>query len=276
MDNTGQGKEKDEDEMRKANAKQILNLILILLLVVFAAPFTYAQVLPTEPEGPTALDIEDTSRRAPAGAATIQALAGNVTQLSITGNTVTQTWQAYYGNVSGTITLDDALNNTIYNWQLASPEGEIYASESPIDFTYDNIFCYDFNMTDAGYSAFNTLAEYEALLGLESDDVDGIDETFTEGTNYNSFYVGSRHIDNSSVTCPTTQMYDQNEQQDPSKFQELLLYDNTSNKIIYTAVIEQDVLGFDNQYWDFEMIVGENGHDGDTTTTTYYFYVELE
>jgi hypothetical protein len=196
-----------------------------------------------------------------------------VTQLSITGNTVTQTWQAYYGNVSGTITLDNAQNHTIYDWDLASPEGEIYASEAQVDFTYGNVFCYDFNQSDVGDSGFNTLAEYEALLGLATDDADGIDETFAESTSYDAFYVGSYYVD---AICPTTQMYDQNEQKDPDKFQEVLLYDNSSDKLVYTTIIEQDVQGFDDQYWDFEMIVGEDGHNGDTTTTTYYFYVELE
>lgn len=255
--------------MRKEKTQWILYFIFIVLLISCAA----AQIMPTEPEGPTTFDILNTSRRAAAGAATVQAQAGNVTQISIVGNTVTQTWQAYYGNVSGTITLDDALNNTIYNWQLASTEGEIYASESPIDFTYGNVFCYDFDATDAGDSSFNTLAEYEALLGLDADDADGIDETFTESAAYDHFFVGSHRIND---TCPTTQMYDQDEQSDPDKFQEVLLYDNTSDKLVYTAVIEQDAQGFDDRYWDFEMIVGENGHAGDTTTTTYYFYVELE
>jgi hypothetical protein len=252
------------------NAK--LSAIAFALLVVLSSS-AFAQVVPTQPEGPTTLSVENTSRREAAGAATIQALAGNVTQLSIVGNTVTQTWQAYYGNVSGTITLDDALNNTIYNWQAARPEGEIYASESPIDFTYGNVICYDFNLTDAGYSDFNTLSEYEALLGLSGDDTDGIDETFVEGTGYDQFYAGSMRI---NVTCPTTQMYDQNEQKDADKFQELLLYDNTSNKLVYAALLEDDALGFNDAAWDFEMIVGENGHAGDTTTTTYYFYVEIE
>ncbi|MBW2972299.1 hypothetical protein KY359_04655 [Candidatus Woesearchaeota archaeon] len=255
--------------MNKANKRWVLYLFCIALLMSAA----YAQTIPTQPEGPTALDVLETSRRAPVAGSTVQALAGNVTQLSINGNTVTQTWQAYYGNVSGTILLDDALNNTIYNWAVASPEGEIYASESPIDFTHGNVFCYDFNATDSGYPAFNTLSEYEALLGLDSDDADGIDETFTEGTNYDVFYVGSYYVNS---TCPTTQMYDQNEVQDPDKFQEVLLYDNTSNRMVYTAILEQDAQGFKGEYWDFEMIVGENGHDGDTTTTTYYFYVELE
>ncbi len=257
--------------MRQEKTSWILHFIFLALLMF--PSLAGAQVMPTEPEGPTELSVINTSRRAPAGAATVQAQAGNVTQISIVGNTVTQTWQAYYGNVSGTITLDDALNNTIYNWQLASPEGEIYASESTIDFTYGNVFCYDFDASDTGDSSFNTLAEYEALLGLEPDDADGIDETFTEGTGYDEFFVGSYRIND---TCPTTQMYDHNEQKDPDKFQEVLLYDNTSDKLVYTAIIEQAALGFDDKYWDFEMIVGENGHAGDTTTTTYYFYVELE
>ena len=269
MDRAGQGEEEDEEEqaMRQTCMLWVLYIILLAMLIFPA----YAQT--TEPEGPTTITVEQTSRRTPAGASTVQALAGNVTQISIVGNTVTQTWQAYYGNVSGTLTLDNADNDTIYDWSLADPEGEIYASEATVDFTHGNIFCYDFDATDVGNSDFNTLAEYEALLGLEPDDADGINETFTEGTNYDSFYVGSYLID---ATCPTTQMYDQNGQQDADKFQEVLLYDNASDKLVYTAIIEQDQLGFDGSAWDFEMIVGENGHDGDTTTTTYYFYVELE
>jgi len=263
------------EKMKCAGNRWVTHLSLIALIVLLALP-ALAQVIPTEPEGPTTLDIINSTRRIPAGAAAIPALAGNVTQLSISANTVTQTWQAYYGNITGTITLDDASNNTIYNWQLASPEGEIYASEAAIDFSYGNIACYDFNYSQVGDSSYEILSEYEGLLGLETDDADGIDETFRESRVYDSFYVGSRHIDNTSVTCPTTQMYVQDDQQDQGLFQELLLYDNSSDKLVYTAIIEQDVLGFDDRYWDFEMIVGENGHAGDTTTTTYYFYVELE
>jgi hypothetical protein len=274
MDHTRQGEEEDEGKMSRAREMRMLQMLqLIIIAALLLLPSVLAQQIPTQPEGPTMLNIENTSRREPAAASTIEALAGNVTQLSIVGNTVTQTWQAYYGNVSGSITLDDALNNTIYNWAVASPQGEIYASEAPISFVYGNIFCYDFNMSDAGYSDFNTLAEYEALLGLESDDADGIDETFAESADYDDFYVASGYINS---TCPTTQMYNQSEQKDPSTFQEVLLYDNTSNRMVYTALLEQDALGFNDQQWDFEMIVGENGHDGDTTTTTYYFYVELE
>jgi len=245
----------------------------ILILVVIAMPVVIAAEIPTEPEGPSTLSVVNSTRRTPASAATIDAQAGNVTELSIYGSTVTQTWQAYYGNITGTITLDDALNHTIYDWQVTIPKGEIFASEGPIDFAYGNVQCYDFNMTDVGYSDFNTLSEYETILGLDASSADGIDETFEESTNYTTFYVGSKLIND---ICPKTNPYDQNETKDPNKFQELLLYDNTSNKIVYTSILEQDALGFDGRYWDFEMIVGENGHDGEAGTTQFYFYVEIE
>ena len=59
------------------------------------------------------------------------AYAGNITELNIVGTTITQTWQGFVGNVSGTITLDDSENNTLINWSLGDPEGEVYATYLP-------------------------------------------------------------------------------------------------------------------------------------------------
>ena len=66
-----------------------------------------------------------------------------------------------------------------------------------------------------------------------------------------------------------------------SDFQEILLTDNAS--IIFTTIIENDIVGddlevqgFDNQTHDFQMLVGEDGHGGDDSITSYYFFVELE
>ncbi len=245
--------------------------LLLGMLMISSASIAVATSVP---EGPTTLDIESTSRRTAVDSPTLEAVAGNVTQLTVAGTTVTQTWQGYYGNVTGTITLDDASNNTMYDWSLASPEGEIYASQAAVTWTSGNVKCYDLQLTDVGYSAHVTLSELETSLGLASDDIDGVDETFTEGTTYDSFYVGDYQID---ATCPETQTYNGSETKDSSSFQEVLLYDNTSNEIVYTAIIEEtEPIGFNDQYWDFQMLVGEDGHNGDTGTTTYYFYVELE
>lgn len=245
--------------------------LLLAMMLISSASIALAAA---QPEGPTTLTVEATSRRTAVTSPTITALAGNVTQLTVAGTTVTQTWQGYYGNVTGTITLDDANNNTMYDWSLASPEGEIYAANATVDWTSGNVKCYDLNMSDTGDSSFVTLAELEAHYGLATDDIDGIDETFPEGTGYDTFYVGEYLID---ATCPTTQTYNGSEVKSASSFQEVMLYDNTSDMMVWTGIIEEtEPVGFNDLRWDFQMLVGENGHNGNTATTTYYFYVELE
>ena len=227
------------------------------------------------PEGPTTLTIDATSRRSAVTSPSIEAVAGNVTQLTIAGLTVTQTWQGYYGNVSGTVTLDDANNNTMYDWTLASPEGEIYAASSTVTWTAGNVVCYNMTSTDAGDSSIVTISELETLYGLAADDIDGVTETFTNNSAaFDAFYVGETLINSG---CPTTQTYNGSETKDSSSFQEVMLYDNTGDMIIWTAIIEEtEPTGFNDLPWDFQMLVAEDGHNGDTSTTTYYFYVELE
>lgn len=243
---------------------------IAIVAFIFAMLFV-SNVYATLPEGPSTISMQNSSRRTPASSQTLNAIAGNVSQISIYGTTVTQSWQGYYGNVSGNITLDDSSNNTLYNWPVTHPEGEIYASTSPIDFSIGNIACYNF--TKSGGSYLN-LTAYETSLGMDESNTDGINETFTLGTTYDDFYAGLNFINSS---CPETQLFNSSEQKNPNQFQEVLLYDLTSNKVIFTSILEHvPVLGFNNQYWDFEMIVAEKGLAGDTETTTYYFYIEIE
>jgi hypothetical protein len=62
-----------------------------------------------------------------------------------------------------------------------------------------------------------------------------------------------------------------------SRFQEVLLYERMQKRPIFTSILnETGQIGFNNETWDFQMIVADDGHNGDTATTTYYFYVELE
>ena len=111
-------------------------------------------------------------------------------------------------------------------------------------------------------------------MGCKPDDVDGINETFTLDT-HSEFYVGAYNIE--ANTCNATQLYNSTGHR---VFEEVLLYVNQSDGdgdgVIFTSIIQQDTVGYDGGEWDFEMIVGENGHNGSTGSTTYYFYVELE
>ncbi|MGY4884299.1 MAG: hypothetical protein ACP5NZ_01845 [Nanobdellota archaeon] len=244
--------------------------LLSTLLIVFLS----ATVIAVEPFGANVVNL--TSQRAPADNATsAEAIAGNVTELSVTGYSITQSWQGYFGNVSGTIQLADNSDNVMYNWSLASPEGEIYASTND-SLTWATIKC----LADEKGANFENL---EAEFGIASDDVDGVNETFSlTGTHENGFGLVhdlfyTNNIEFSAGECNSTHIFAASQNATDSTFQEVLLYEPTTSSVVFTSILdEESPLGFDGNAHDFEMLVLENGHLIDTSTTTYYFWVELE
>lgn len=174
-----------------------------------------------------------------------------------------QSWKAYVGNVSGKLTLDDADNNTIYDWSdLGAPSGEVYASRfSNIDFS--DVRC-------AATSTINTEMTFNNMTGSEAD---SINNTFNY-TIHSSFYVGAKQIPQNN--CSSTALYVSDSHVVPtttSDFQEILLEDN-SNQFLYSSLINDDTVGFDDGVYDFQMIVAESNVKA--SPTTYYFYLELD
>jgi len=214
------------------------------------------------PTGPGTITNLGSSRYSTAGAGNVSAIAGNVTEINFIATTITNTWQGYFGNISGMIVLGNSNNQSMYNWNLSSPSGEIYATRASATPTWASVVC-------ATTAQVNT--EDTALGVNASVDQDAANRTFLNTTSFTSFYVGSVNI-NTTQNCRAVNLF--NGTIAPSNnFQEVLLHDGTS--MIYTGVVTQDANGFDNRTHDFEMIVGENGHSGDVATTPYYFYLEL-
>lgn len=177
-------------------------------------------------------------------------------------NTVQQdsNWKAYVGNVTGSLTLDDSNNKSIYDWDISTNAGEIYASRAG-SITWPNIGC-------AG--PVNVTAE-NAQFGFGNTSGDNVNGTFNTST-HKAFVVGTRSI--TASTCNATALYINNTRQavtETSRWQEVLLTDNTA--LIFTSLMEDEKYGFDNMTYDFQMIVPENGSS--VATTTYYFWVEL-
>jgi hypothetical protein len=246
----------------------------LFLLSVFLVVLLSATVLAVEPFGAAVTNIS--SVRMPAdNPNSTRAMAGNVSELGVTAFTVTQSWQGYFGNVSGTIELADASDNVMYNWSLASPEGEIYASTNN-SVTWGTIKCLQ---AERGAS-FEGLEEE---FGIAPDDMDGVNETFSllgthesgGGFTHSLFYTNN--ILFTAGQCVSTHVFGPSKSVIDSSFEEVLLYDTTSASIIFTSILDQEgPVGFDGNQHDFEMLVLENGHLTDTTTTPYYFWVELE
>jgi hypothetical protein len=258
----------------------------ILFIIILALFLNVSLVLAVEPFGANVL--QNSSERAiPDNATSIPAIAGNVTELTITGFSSTQSWQGYFGNVSGTIQLADATDNVMYNWSLASPKGEIYASTNN-SIVWNYIQCLNFDASGTyggnestggmigGTNADGTnLTILENMFGVEPDDVDGVNETFSLlGTGHNLFYTNN--IKFAPGQCRNTQVFSNAGQGEEDKFEEVLLYEPTTYSVVFASILNQNSLGFDNNPHDFEMLVLENGHLTDTSSTPYYFYVELE
>jgi hypothetical protein len=213
------------------------------------------------------------------------AVAGNITEITISAYSTTQTWQGYFGNVTGTIQLADASDNVLYNWSLANPEGEVYASTNS-SITWTDIQCLNFTSDGTGTgesgnggttSLYGTnLSQLETQFNIVSDDVDGVDETFgIGGTQHDLFYTANQEF--TAGECLSTEVFDSTGAGVDNNYEEVLLYEPTSTSVIFAAILEEaSVNGFDAGDHDFEMLVLEDGHGVDISTTTYYFFVELE
>ncbi|MEM4625699.1 MAG: hypothetical protein QXJ28_02980 [Candidatus Pacearchaeota archaeon] len=213
------------------------------------------------------------------------ALAGNVTELTIFGYSTTQSWQGYYGNVSGVIELSNNAGKVMYNWSLASPSGEIYASTNQT-LQWVNVQCFNYTATgtydnEVGnggkMNLYGTnLSQIESLFGISSIDVDGVDETFNliGASGHRAFISAANEF--SQGECWSTRIFDSTGQQSSGNFENVLLYEPVSGSIVFASLLNKDLEGFDGATHDFEMLVLERGRDGNLDTTRYYFFVELE
>jgi len=183
--------------------------------------------------------------------------------------TSTQTWQGFYGNITGEIVLSNNANAIMYDWSLIVPRGKIYAStNTSINWAQGNIDCYNFTITDTDYL---TITQLENSFDIPLDAADSIQNTFNQFTHPTIYPASSTIPEN---TCHSTQLY-QNEIPG-TEFPELLLYADDSNSVIFTSIIPGRTTGFDGSLMDFQLLVPANGRLGQTTPTTYYLYVELE
>lgn len=225
-----------------------------LFLVLLVAAIVAVVYVTAEPTGPDDITVGPSERRDTLDSFAVEAEAGNVTELTIEALGITNYWQGYYGNVSGSIVLANANNDTLYNWTVASPSGQIYAARQA-SITWTGVGC----MIQADIDAEDT------LLG-STGSTDSVNNTFSSQT-HPAFTVGATNI--ALDTCRSTSVQGDGS---GSVFYQVLLKEST-DETIYTALIDPAQTGFDGGTYDFQMLVGEDGSTAGTTT--YYFYVEL-
>lgn len=176
-------------------------------------------------------------------------------------------WKGYVGNVTGTLSLDDADSFTLYDWSLAgvSIQGEVYSTRNQ-SIDWPSVAC---------ASSTNIAAE-ETFHNMTGTDADSISSTFNL-TLHDEFVIGSSTITNSSCSSTATYVNDSAQgmaTEADTYFQEVLLNDSTGS-VIFTTILEDDFDGYrnDGTTYDFQMIVPES--DVKPQATTYFFFLEI-
>ena len=236
-------------------------MITLVLSTMFGLVL-YAALAMAQPSGPSSINVLGSERANITNAAvSVTAQAGNLTELTIDASAITAAWQGFYGNITGSITLENANGDTFYNWSgLGSISGEVYASRN------DSVVWGSINCTNS-----TEIANENIYLGKVASDADDVTGTFNQ-TNHPSFEVGSTTIGANS--CNSTNAFINTGQSLTDNYQ-VLLADGSSN-IVYTALIDDNQIGFDASQHDFQLLVGENGNATQASTLTpYFFYIEL-
>lgn len=239
--------------------------ITALLLFFLVIAFEISAV----PDGVTIVHVSN-STKSPNSAEFLNTSGGTISIVNLNGTTQNSKWKAFAGNITGLFTLEDASGAAIYQWETAEVNGEVYATRSSGTINWSGIACASVNATEIENKLVNHTGNID----------DNITATFDD-TTHQSFLVGTVPI--GSNDCLTLNTYVNGTSQD-SDFEQMILYDRGSGyvdeshvfgNILYVSVIEDDVWGFNNQTYDFQMIVPDNGNDSTATPIPYYFYVEL-
>lgn len=250
---------------RNEERKEIERVFIILILLMLALPVFFA-VISAAPQGPSIISISNSTKGSSAGAF-FNVSGGYISTININATSQNVRWKAFIGNVTGKLTLDDASGSTIYDWSMSMITGEIYATRNSTTPTWANIKC-----------ANRSLLEMENTQMSHTNPDDNLTKTFntTAGASHTAFSVGMVSI--GANTCPTLNTYKANSTQDVD-FEEMALSDSTNftegGNIIYSTIIEQDMLGYNNVSYDFQMIVPENGGSTWASSTAYWLYAEL-
>lgn len=239
--------------------RQSIKIKYLIALTILLANLILVNAVPS---GPTVTFISNETKQ-PSAARMINTTGGSITTIVLNATTQNPRWKAYVGNVTGTLTLDDANDNTIFDWTLTNVIGEIYATRFSGNINWSGVNCSN-----------STHISNENLALNHTNKDDNITATFNSQA-HKGFFAGTREV--LANTCFSVRTY-VNSTSQSTRFEEVILYDGTNESngnIIYATPLEQDAYGFDNSTYDFQMIVPENGLESWISSTAYYFYVEL-
>lgn len=273
-------------KIQNRNLKLSLVTIMIILSTIF-----YAYTIAAEPVGPTITVLGNTSKAAAAatkvnGTNGTKSPGGFIFTLSLDSRQQNNRWKGYVGNVTGTFALDDSNDYTMFEWSLTSIAGEVYATRASGTVNWTSINCTwiadsKLNASD-GLQSNRSPEHNENLFLNHRNKDDNVSATFDKA-NHSAIEVGSIVIGKNE--CFSVQTWQKDNAQsfqdsDNANFTQVILYDGSlgehNGNVVYATIIESDNTAYDStETYDFQMLLPEDSSLGFSSSTAYYFYVEL-
>src|SRR3989338_3554648 len=130
------------ESTKSRKLKTLFLTIALFSIASFALSLVYAA-----PTGPTATILGNSTKVSANGTNVNSTINGTISPggyiFTTSLNSVQQNtrWKGYVGNVSGTLTLDDANDNTLFQWSLSTVTGEVYATRASGNINWSGINC---------------------------------------------------------------------------------------------------------------------------------------
>ncbi|MFP4567443.1 MAG: hypothetical protein ACLFN8_00715 [Candidatus Woesearchaeota archaeon] len=221
--------------------------ILVLSNNVFSSPFY--------PSGGNITYVDNYSIPLEPGVELISS-GGHIHVVNIEASQPNPFWRGYVGNISGRLKLGDG-STSLFDWIMDNTRGKIYASRSNT-LDWNNIRC----------ANNSEIILEDSYLGFEPSIEYSVNRTFSD-SEHESFYTFFNYIETDSCKSAALNVYNNTSSRD---FEEVILSDNNSN-LIFSSVLQNGAIGFNNNTYDFQLILPENQNL--SVSEEYYFYIEL-
>lgn len=246
--------------------------VLVVMLVLIAA----VGVVSAAPSG-----VNPTSSKAdryiPTTTTTDSARGGNITNVNFTDiYAQTSKWQAYYGNITGTVTLSDHANgnsqgNYLKEWSWSNTTSNsvgyvIATTNTTVPFWWALVAITD------------PKAKIDTQWSFPATDVDSATNTFNSNKITSSLTIAGKDITPTEANVALTR----NANASADKWETVPLAFMAEPTVqadhVFVGVTNQTAAAtaFNNVASDFQMIVPVNHSTGTTGVQPYYFYVELQ
>ena len=224
-------------------------LLMLVLGVLLIAPYALA----VEPAGGSVQGTPtDKGEYSSSTAGSINVESGNIYLANVTGEQSTYHWAGIYGNATGTLVLGDSSSAKMFEWNAVAKY----------------VYFDDDNSVAWGSLQAATCSDVETVYSFLAGASDSCSNTFTTTRNFDSD-VTTDSVAN-AIAAQT------NDDTPTAYWYTIALGDGGTSDIVFVG--EVDSAGhnaYNGDTANYQVILPEDGSDGDTTATTYYIWIEL-